>query len=100
MQIHHVVTAYVDRFVLDPELGPTKRRELVMKASDISVVSNADYGEFGVGADGTFDVPDAFGQFLLGHQTSNGTWHQGPSPFAPEQPEPTPRGRPRKPTEV
>lgn len=79
MQIHHVETTYVDRYVLDPSLGPIKRRELVMKASDIVKVGDVERSP-----DGTFDVPESLGAFLLSHRDRSGTWHEGPTPFPPE----------------
>ena len=107
MKIHHVVTDFVDTWKNDPQLGPIKARELVMKASDISVISNKDYGdknnpngEFGIGPDGTFDVPDGLAQFLLSHKTPSGTWFAGETPFPPKEEPVVPRSKARKPAEA
>ena len=78
-QIHHVLVTHEDRWVVDPALGPVKRREQVTRASTVErLVHNGKTYE--VQPDGTFDVPDDLAQF----QTSRPGWFYGPSPFAPE----------------
>lgn len=83
MQIHHIITTEVDRFVLDATLGPVKRRELVMKSSGIDHLTYANR-EFHRDPDGTFTVDDDVAAFFLGRKDASGSWFAGPSPFAPE----------------
>jgi hypothetical protein len=85
MQIHHVETAYEDRFVLDPALGPVKRREQVMRQSGIDRIMH-DGKTYERGPDGTFEVPDEVGAFLCGRSLANGSFSPGPNPFVEESP--------------
>jgi hypothetical protein len=85
MQIHHVHVTYEDRYVLDPALGPVKRREEVIRPSTTHNITWKDES-YDRGPDGTFDVPDECGQFYV---TRPG-WYAGPSPFPPEEETPKP----------
>ena len=92
MQIYHVHTSYKDRWVVDPELGHTKRREEMMTSSGthrISVPagqfdSTPDGGTFDADDSGTFDVPDV----VAAYYTRMPGWNEGLSPFPPEDAEP------------
>ncbi len=81
MQIHHIITTNVDRFVLDPTLGPVKRRELVMKQSDVQTIASGGH-TYEMQPDLTFEVPPELGNFYLTHKDKDGSWHEGPNPFA------------------
>ena len=84
MQIHHVETSYEDRWVLDEQRGAVKRREQIMKRSSAErIVHNGETYE--VEADGTFLVPDDVAAFMCRQPG----WHEGPSPFSPDEPTPT-----------
>lgn len=83
MQIHHVETSFHDRYVVDPEHGQVRRREEVLRCSDITQVSH-DGKTYSRDDDGTFDVPDDVAAFLVGRRTGQGTWRTGPNPFADE----------------
>lgn len=110
MQVHHVQSTFTERYVLDPARGPVKRREEVLAASGVTTISH-DGITYERGEDGTFQVPDDLGTFLVSHRSARGAWHEGPSPFDPRigaayqdaegrwhegTPEPPRRGRPRK----
>jgi hypothetical protein len=89
MHIHHIEESYADRWMVDPDLGTVKRRELVMKPSGTAAIavppntfeSLPDGGTFNKAEDGTFDVPDDVGEYF----TRMPGWHAGESPFPPEE---------------
>jgi len=79
-QIYHAETTTVERYVLDPTLGPIKRREEALKPSGTWRIGAPDGATFERGADGTFEVPDEVAAFWLRRPG----WHEGASPFAAE----------------
>jgi hypothetical protein len=81
-QIYNVIQSTANRYVLDPDQGMVQRRELVMKASDVSAIKHAD-DTFEVQADGTFDVPEHVAKHFLRMPG----WHEGANPFAAAEPE-------------
>jgi hypothetical protein len=85
-RIHHVEQHYEDRFVLDPQLGPVKRRELVMKPSTVeSIVAKGE--EYRRLDDLTFEVPEDVRVEFCGdgrHRMGRPGWAEGANPFATE----------------
>lgn len=75
-QIHHVQTGYRDRWVLDADEGAVKRREMVMRHSDVHRIAH-EGKTYDVHDDGTFHVPDA----VAAHMLRMPGWHEGESPF-------------------
>lgn len=100
MQIYHVQSTVEDRHDVDPLKGIVVRREEILKESSLERLSHPEHGTFERRADGTFEVPDDFGRFLLSRRMADGVWKQGKSPFAkaPEAVE-APKGA-RRPREV
>lgn len=84
MKIHHVFTSYVDRYVIDPALGPVKRREELIKQSDVTSIT-WEGNTYLIQPDGSFDVPDAAGHFLTSRASAVGRWYEGPNPYAAER---------------
>jgi hypothetical protein len=81
-QIYNVIQSTANRYVLDPDHGMVQRRELVMRASDVSAIKHAD-DTFDVQPDGTFQVPE----HVAAHFLRMPGWHEGSNPFAVEEQE-------------
>lgn len=94
MQIHHVISSYIDRYVLDSTAGPVMRHELVMKESGAQAIVHEGKTYPLDEETGTFDVPEEVGQFYISRPNGNGVWREGPNPFYMELEEegsPTPQ---------
>ncbi len=90
-QIHHVGVTHVERYVLDPQNGPVKRREEVLSPSS-TVRINWKNDDYDIGDDLTFLVPDECAEHFLRQPG----WHEGLSPFAPEpEAEPKAKAKPK-----
>ncbi len=83
MQIHPVIETFKDRYVMDPTLGPVRRREAILDHPGAQAIVIEDQ-EFYPDSDGTFDVPDDIAAKLLGRKTGNISWHPGANPFVTE----------------
>lgn len=83
-QIHHVQTTFKERWVLDPALGPTKRREQVLSRSGMQTIVRGDK-VWEVQPDGSFLVDEDTANYM----TNMPNWYDGPTPFAPDEALPT-----------
>jgi hypothetical protein len=80
MQIHQVEETQVPHYVMDPDRGQVLRTETVVRATSTTTIAYNDQ-QYGVGEDGTFDVPADIGEILV--RTPG--WKEGPNPFPPEE---------------
>ena len=77
MQLHHVHEHHVERWIVDPALGPVKRRDPVVKQSDTHAIVHEGV-QYDRDENGNFEVPEEVGQFYINRVDG---WHEGPSPF-------------------
>lgn len=82
MKIHNVIAAQVPKHEIDPIQGVTIKMHTVLKAGGATTIAGGEHGTFEIDDDGSFDVPDELGEFLLGTPD----WFPGANPFyvAPE----------------
>ena len=80
MQIHPVIETFEDRYVLDAERGPVRRRETILGHPGSESIVCEDNTYF-ADADGTFEVPNDVAAIFVGKRTGVISWHEGPSPF-------------------
>ena len=78
MQIHQVHTKDVDRWVLDPGLGPVKQKTQIMTKATTHCITHEGI-EYHIQPDGSFEVPDEVGAFYVNRPHDG--WYEGPSPY-------------------
>lgn len=78
-KIHHVESTPVEHYVVDPNLGPMRRvDQIVRRSSTESIVYKGE--TYKIQPDGCFDVPEDVAQFMCRQPN----WNSGPCPFPPE----------------
>lgn len=89
-QVHKVVETTVNRFEVDADHGVVQRVARLMKPAGDDRIKHGDE-TFEVQPDGTFELPE----HVAAHFLRQPGWHEGPSPFAPDERDekPSPRGR-------
>lgn len=89
-QIHHVRTIETWRYVEDEHGMMQKKPVQRFTKSDVDRITYGPTGEtFEVSPDGSFYLPVEVAEFM----TRQPDWHPGPSPFAPDPVDETPRAR-------
>jgi len=87
MKIYQVVATEELRHEVDPIKGIRVRREQVIAQGGALSIAGGEHGTFEIGSDGSFDVPDEFGRFMLNQPG----WYEGVNPLGSPTPVEAPK---------
>jgi hypothetical protein len=92
VKIYQVIATEELRHEVDPIKGVRARKETVLARGGSTSIADGEGGTYEIGPDGSFEVPDELGHFLL----KQPGWYEGVNPLGGPTPAEAPKTKSEK----